>query len=110
MASITERAAARLDGEAYTESVLAEIVETITARLCLRLGVEALPAAFETIATDATVKAYRRRYYEGISSESASDAHITTAFYEDILAEYTPEIEAYKATFAEAAKRQVRFL
>ena len=37
---------------------------------------------------------WRRTYYEGISSEGASN--ITTSFVEDILAEYDGEIEDYK--------------
>ena len=47
-----------------------EIVQTITDRLLLRLGVEELPKVFESIVVDASVKMYRRTYYEGISSEN----------------------------------------
>ena len=67
------------------ETYVQNYIDTITARLCLRLGAETLPSVFETICADATVKMWRRTYYEGISSEGS--ANITTSFVEDILAE-----------------------
>ena len=92
--SVPKRLAVRLPDADTT--VIAECSTTITDRLKLRIGVgedDDLPAAFESIVVDASVKMYRRIYYEGISSEGAAD--ITTSFVDDILAEYAEEIQAY---------------
>jgi hypothetical protein len=65
-------------------------------RLSLRLGVSnesAFPSVFYSVVVDATVKAWRRVYYEGVSSETSGS--INTSFVEDILAEYEPEIAGY---------------
>lgn len=70
------------------------LCDTISDRLKIRLGEKKLPQSFERIAAEATVKAFRRMYYEGIDTESVSD--ISTHFIADILEEYTDEIEAYK--------------
>ena len=58
------------------------LCDTISDRLNIRLGVTKLPQSFERIAADATVKAFRRMYYEGIETESVSD--ISTHFISDI--------------------------
>ena len=62
---------------------------------------------------DAVVKAYRRLYYEGITSETVGgNASITTQFVSDILAEYEDEIEAYRAMHGgdDGGEGRVRFL
>lgn len=94
----------RLSGEEdICESLLREYQRTVKDRLCLRLGTAELPAEFKTICEDATVKMYRRYYYEGITSES--DGGLSVSFVENILNEYSEEIEAYKSR-----SRQVRFI
>ena len=82
------------DTEEVTDDVLKEYINTVSDRLCLRLGVDLLPRLFESACADAVVKIHRRAYYEGISSEGA--ANITTSFGDDILSEYAEEIERYR--------------
>lgn len=78
-----------------------EYIQTISDRLCLRLGTEELPKPFESVCVDAVVKMYRRTYYEGISSEGV--ANISTSFVEDILDEYAEEIARYRDQQANGA-------
>lgn len=106
-----DRVSKRLPEEKNT-FLVKEIVQTIIDRLLLRLGVEKLPKVFESIVVDASVKMYRRTYYEGISSENVEG--LSTAFVEDILSEYAPEIEQWredhKAELSEQSKGALRFL
>ncbi len=85
----------RIKEEELDNSHLMLLCDTVCDRLKIRLGESELPEAFKRIAADATVKAFRRMYYEGIDSETVSD--ISTHFITDILDEYSDEIEAYKA-------------
>ena len=94
--------------DVYDDALLEDLVQTVTDRLCIRLGVQELPQAFESIAADAAVKAARRVYYEGIQSEGA--ANISTAFVADILSEYDAEIERYRADHAaDVGNKTIRF-
>ena len=96
--TVLERAQARLSGEQnIQQNVLEELCDMVTARLCLRLSAGSLPDIFYSIAADAAVKAYRRIYYEGISSESSVGS---VSFIQDILAEYEDEIAAYRKAHA----------
>ena len=95
----------RIKEEELDNANLSLLCNTICDRLTLRLGESKLPDAFERIAADATVKAFRRMYYEGISSETVSD--ISTSFISDILDEYNEEIEAYK-TYGKYAAEDVK--
>lgn len=98
--TILQRVRLRIpDTSEAPDAQLQNYIDTITDRLCLRLGAETLPSLFETICADATVKMWRRTYYEGISSEGA--ANITTSFVEDILAEYEGEIQDYRSDHAD---------
>lgn len=90
---IIERVAKRLPDES-NKDLLGELIQTITDRLLLRLGAAELPPAFNSICVDATVKMYRRLYYEGIATEGIDS--INTSFIEDILAEYDKEIATYR--------------
>lgn len=90
--SVEERVKTRLP-EAGAE-IIKELVQTASDRLCIRLGEDSLPDAFKSICVDATVKLYRRLYYEGISSEGA--ANISTSFVADVLAEYERDIADWK--------------
>lgn len=91
---VVERVLLRLHNEVTDTEVIEDYAKIITDRLCLRLGVDSLPTAFEGIAADATVKLYRRAYFEGISSEGTEG--LTTSFVADVLSEYDAEISAYK--------------
>lgn len=95
---VKSRIYTRLTGEAYTEAVVDEVAQCVLDRLALRLGLadsDSLPTALYSVAVDASVKAYRRRYYEGIASES--EGGLSTAFVDDILAEYADDIAGYLA-------------
>ena len=91
---LTERARKRLSEGNIADDILPGYIDTMSDRLCLRLGTEELPKQFETICADAVVKMYRRTYYEGISSEGA--ANISTTFVDDVLSEYENEISLYR--------------
>lgn len=110
MDEFLQRIKIRLPDTKLSDDQLTELLQTVNDRLCLRLGVETLPALFGSVCVDATVKMVRRIYYEGISSEGT--ANITTSFVDDVLAEYAGEISDWKD--AQAAdgnnKKVVRFL
>ncbi len=94
MEELLMRLKIRLPDTQLTDTQLTEYLTTMSDRICLRLGVEILPAIFGSICVDATVKMVRRTYYEGISSEGVSN--LSTSFVDDILAEYAGEIEDWK--------------
>lgn len=110
MNELLQRLFVRLPDTQLTDEQLAEYLQTMSDRLCLRLGVETLPSIFNSICVDATVKMVRRTYYEGISSEAV--ANINTSFVDDILAEYAGEIEDWKNGQAASgnSKKVVTFL
>lgn len=109
--AVFDYARIRIKEDELSNRELILLCDTISDRLKIRLGEEKLPQSFERIAAEATVKAFRRMYYEGIEVESVSD--ISTHFIADILEEYTNEIEAYK-TYGKNAEESttdiVRFL
>lgn len=92
--AVFDFARVRIKEEELDNNKLSLLCDTISDRLKLRLGETKLPEAFERIAAEATVKAFRRMYYEGIETESVSD--ISTHFISDILAEYDEEIKQYR--------------
>lgn len=112
-ALLMQRIKNRLAGEEADCSMLSELLQTIEDRLCLRLGADSLPAAFGSIAVDATIKAYRRVYYEGITNEAFA-INTSVSFVEDILKEYEAEIESYlggiDADGNSRSNRIIRFL
>lgn len=99
MSCVFDRVRIRIPQEEASDDLLYELITIISDRLTMRLGAEELPVAMRSIAVDATVKMFRRVYYEGIASESI--ASISTSFVEDILAEYAEEIDAYRAKVAD---------
>ena len=110
MGDMLDRLRIRLPDTPLPEEALREYLSTVSDRLCLRLGVEILPALFSSICVDATVKMVRRTYYEGISSEGV--ANISTSFVDNILSEYADEIGDWKAAQAASGNtsKVVRFL
>lgn len=110
MDELLNRLLIRIPGTHLTNGQLKEYLRTMSDRICLRLGAEALPAIFESVCVDATVKMVRRTYYEGISSEGV--ANISTSFVDDILAEYAGEINDWKNLQADSgnSKKVVTFL
>lgn len=110
MEELLKRLKTRLPDTELTDSQMEEYLQTMSDRLCLRLGVEILPALFSSICVDATVKMVRRTYYEGISSEGV--ANISTSFVDNILSEYADEIGDWKTAQAASGNtsKVVRFL
>lgn len=110
MNELLQRLMIRLPDTQLTNEQLTEYLQTMSDRLCLRLGVETLPPLFNSICVDATVKMVRRTYYEGITSEAV--ANINTSFVDDILAEYAGEIDDWKNGQAASgnSKKVVTFL
>lgn len=98
-----ERIRCRLEGDKISDERLNEYIKLIEDRLCIRLETSRLPSEFYSICVDAVVKMHRRFYYEGISSEN--DGGISVSFADDVLSEYTDEIQKYKSR-----NKAVRFL
>ena len=107
---LMKRIRSRIPEEEAGNEILGEYASTVSDRICLRLGADNLPDPFQSICVDAVVKMHRRMYYEGISSESV--ANLSTAFVDDILAEYETEISRWRERQANSAgtERLVRFL
>ena len=91
---LIERVRRRIPEEEASGDILDEYIRIVSDRLCLRLGVDILPALFESVCVDAVIKMHRRAYYEGITSEGA--ANISTSFVDDVLSEYADEIALYR--------------
>lgn len=104
---LLERIHNRIKDESATIETLSEIAQTVSDRVCLRLGTTSVPDLFNSIVVDASVKLYRRTYYEGVSSEN--DDGITTSFVNDILEEYNAEFEQYKQSQS-ATANVIKFL
>ena len=94
MEDLLTRLKVRLSNTDLTDEQLTEYLQTMSDRLCLRLGAETLPPLFYSVCVDASVKMVRRIYYEGISTEGV--ANISTSFVDDILSEYSDEISDWK--------------
>lgn len=103
--TILERVRLRVPATEAPDNVVSDYIATITDRLNLRLGTEELPAIFESIVVDATVKMHRRKYYEGITTEGV--ANISTSFVEDILSEYETEISSWANAHAGCVSNKV---
>ena len=110
MDGLLKRLKIRLPNTKLTDMQLEEYLQTVSDRLCLRLGTDTLPSLFSSICVDATVKMVRRIYYEGISSEGVTN--LSTSFVDDILAEYAGEIDDWKDGQAASgnSKKVVTFL
>lgn len=116
LADVVERVGTRLSGDegAPTGAELEELCRGVSDRLCMRLGVTKLPEVAESIAVDASVKAVRRKFYEGVSTESdGMSASVSTSFFEDLLGEYAQEIAGLRAMLAGGGtleRAKVRFI
>lgn len=112
ISEIAKRIECRMTGELCDKAVMGEISQTVLDRICIRLGISnetSFPALFYGVCAEASVKAYRRRYYEGIQSESASGVFSDT-FVDDILSEYEKEFETYRNGNDVGSSKRVRFL
>ncbi|EUB32598.1 hypothetical protein [Olsenella uli] len=95
--AVLDRVKARLDAweDVPSDAWLAEAVQTLSDRVCLRCGVAALPPMAESIVADATVKAVNRRFDEGVASESEGQGGtMSLSFVDDLLSEYDRELSA----------------
>lgn len=86
--AVLDRVKLRLPEET-NDQTLEELIQTATDRINLRIKQPTFPTVLESILVEIVVKMYRRKYYEGISSESADTLNVS--FYEDIFAEYEGE-------------------
>nr|DAU84352.1 MAG TPA: Protein of unknown function (DUF3199) [Caudoviricetes sp.] len=86
--AVLDRVKLRLPEET-NDQTLEELIQTATDRINLRIKQIVFPVSLESILVEIVVKMYRRKYYEGISSESADTLNVS--FYEDIFAEYEGE-------------------
>lgn len=86
--AILDRVKLRLPEET-NDQILGEFIQTAIDRINLRVKQTIFPTSLESILVEIVVKMYRRKYYEGISSESADTLNVS--FYEDIFAEYEGE-------------------
>ena len=110
---IQDRVQNRMNGEDYDDTIMDEIIQTVIDRLSLRLGVteETFPDVFKSVVVDASVKLWRRRYYEGMTAEWMSS--LKNEFVTDILAEYQDEIDQWLNSAAadqSGNRKVVRFL
>lgn len=106
--TVLDRVRVRIPESEAEEALLSELITTVKDRIGLRICADKIPEKLESIVVDATVKMFRRCYYEGISSESV--ASLETTFVDDILAEYDDELSAYKDSNAIPTGKVVRFL
>ena len=112
ISEIAKRIECRMTGELCDKTVMGEISQTVLDRISIRLGISnetEFPALFYGVCAEASVKAYRRRYYEGIQSESATGVFSDT-FVEDILIEYESEFTAYRNSDNVGSSKRVQFL
>ncbi|WP_288704142.1 hypothetical protein [uncultured Catenibacterium sp.] len=112
ISEIEKRIECRMTGELCDKAVMREISQTVLDRICIRLGISSekeFPALFNGVCAEASVKAYRRRYYEGIKSENASGVFSDT-FIDDILSEYESEFSIYRNSDNVGSSKRVRFL
>lgn len=86
--AVLDRVKLRLP-ESSDDQMLEEFIQTATDRINLRVKQPVFPVLLESILVEIVVKMYRRKYYEGISSESADTLNVS--FYEDIFSEYEGE-------------------
>ena len=113
---VLARVKVRLTGDegAPADEELKEVVRGVSDRLCMLLRTEELPTLAESIAVDAAVKVVRRKFYEGVSSESEGQAgSLSTGFFEQVLGEYAVEIAGLRDMLAadgELRRAKVRFI
>lgn len=101
MGDVLARVVTRLGEGQATDEEVAEAVRGVRDRLCLRVGATSLPEAADSVVVDAACKVIRRRWYEGISSESEGQGgSLSTSFVDDVLAEYADEIAGLRSMLA----------
>lgn len=106
---ILDRVKIRLPDEGQVDELfLADSIQTVEDRLNLILGTDIIPEKFESIVVDAVVKVWRKRYHEGIKSESVDT--LNTSFIDNVLDEYDKEINAYLQSQNAPGKNVVRFI
>ena len=93
--AILSRVRDRLNGEDVDAVILAEIVNCVVDRLCVRLNTtaEVFPSALYYIPVEVAVAYWRRHTYEGITSETVGT--VSVSFIRDLLTDYDYDIKAY---------------
>lgn len=102
-------------GIAYDEAYADETVSIVRDRVRLEAGISNLPALADSIIVDITYKLLRRRFYEGIESETNNETgSLTTKFIDNLFAEYANQISKLKNVDddgdLEPCRCKVRFL
>lgn len=92
--AILKRLAVRFADEPRPPSteLQGEYVRTAVDRVCIRTGRYPLPDAAQSLVVEVVVKMWRRRFYEGVSSES--DGEVSSSFVDDVLDEHAAELDA----------------
>lgn len=97
-----------------TDEEVTEAVRGVRDRLCLRVGALSLPEEAQSVVVDAACKVIRRKWYEGVSSESEGQGgSLSTSFVDDVLAEYADEIAGLRSMLAGTdalGRSKVRFI
>ena len=95
--SVLDRVKTRLEAveDKPSDKWLEEVKNTLTDRICLRIGVSTLPDTAKSLVVDATIKAVNRRFDEGITQEAEGQGGtLSLQFVDDLLAEYAAELSA----------------
>lgn len=90
------------------DAKLTAILETVYARLCVRLGMAAVPEELLYIVTEAAVIRFNRIGSEGMASHNVEGESV--AFSGDEFAPFADDIQAWQLAQAEPKKGRVRFL
>lgn len=90
------------------DALLNLIIDSISSRLCILLGADAVPFELEHIVEEVCVIRFNRIGSEGANSHTVEGESVT--FNDNDFAAYMPEIKAYKENNAEVKKGKVRFI
>lgn len=90
------------------DEMLLGILETVYARLCVRLGVEAIPEELLYLVEEAAVIRFNRIGSEGMASHTVEGEAVS--FSGDEFASFSDDIQAWQLAKTEPKKGRVRFL
>lgn len=77
------------------DTMIAELQQSATSRILLRVGGDTLPPALESTCVEIVLAMANRLYHEGIASESVDS--LSTAFIDDIVLAYQDDFDLYLA-------------
>ncbi|MCO7125112.1 phage head-tail connector protein [Sporolactobacillus shoreicorticis] len=91
--AITDRVKIRLPE--IKDDLLAELSQTATDRINLRLGLTEFPMELESVAVEVVCAMYNRSYHEGVKTENVDT--FSVSFVDDMLHEYDADFHRYLA-------------